>query len=195
MVEALSSRVSCVVWISFRRALGATSYLQWLCAARQTARLGQSTRDNRNTRLSISIRGCVRFRLSMTVARATCLLRQRRGCGPLRGRGQVRPAPKKKNDPASVNSAWGNGSRKEALRKTHDVSRTVVSHAKRDEDRVVQEAVVQAESVPLRRLLPSHRDRKDRVRLIRSGVGERFRDRDVLVWRRHVPCHDMSDVV
>lgn len=39
--------------------------------------------------------------------------------------------------------------RPEAEKKTHDVSRTVVSYAERNEDRVVQEAVVQAESVPL----------------------------------------------
>lgn len=80
-------------------------------------------------------------------------------------------------------------------RKTHDVSRTVVSYAEGDEDRVVQETVVQAESVPFRRLLPRHRDRKDRIRLVRSGVGERFRDRDVLVRCRHVPSDDVSNVV
>ena len=127
----------------------------------------------------------------MDAARATCLLRQRRGCGPSRGRGQVRPGQKKslhrRSAPRSEMARSG--------RKTHDVSRTVVSYAERDKDRVVQEAVIQAESVPLGRLFPRHRDRKDRIRLVRSGVGERFRDRDVLVRRRHVPGDDVSNVV
>ena len=78
---------------------------------------------------------------------------------------------------------------------THCVARAVVGDAERDDDRVVEEAVVEAEPVPGRRVVPRHRDGEDRVGLVRAAVSERARDREVVVRLGDVPGDDVSDVV
>jgi hypothetical protein len=98
---------------------------------------------------------------------------------------------------------------------TNDVTRPVIRNTERNEDVVVQEPVVQSESVTVggvvvcaqesivslrkgrerKRGRTSHRNGENRIGLVRSAVDQRTGDGEVLVGRGDVPGDDVADVV